>query len=80
VVIKTTSMYLINGMESFLTRWKSNGWKNGNEKAIDYEWSWRFLDEMICVLEGIIGVSVSFLWMGKEFNKRATELARDALR
>lgn len=44
VVVHTDSRYLFDGVTQWLNRWKANGWKTADKKAVKNEELWRALE------------------------------------
>lgn len=69
----TDSVYLMNGMSSWLSNWKSNGWKTKSKKPVKNEDLWRKLDSLSA------GHRVHWHWLkghaGHEGNERCDRLA-----
>ncbi len=74
LVIYTDSKYLKNGIESWIKKWKLNGWKTSNNKAVKNKDLWMKLDE------GISNHIIDWNWVkghaNNEFNEKADFLAR----
>ena len=74
LVIYTDSKYLKNGIESWIKKWKLNGWKTSNNKAVKNKDLWMKLDE------GISHHIIDWNWVkghaNNEFNEKADFLAR----
>ncbi|CAL7959878.1 Ribonuclease H [Alphaproteobacteria bacterium] len=75
VAIYTDSMYLKNGITSWIAAWKVNRWKNGKIKNIDL---WKKLDELVEKYE------VEWHWVkghdGNMYNELADKLAKAAIK
>jgi ribonuclease HI len=73
VRLHTDSSYLRNGITSWLSGWKRNGWKTADKKAVKNEDLWRRLDQAASRHE------VQWLWVkghaGNPGNERADALA-----
>jgi ribonuclease HI len=78
VELHTDSQYLKNGMQSWLARWKKNGWKTADRKPVKNEDLWRALDALAGAHR------ISWHWVrghdGHVENERCDELANDAIR
>ena len=73
VEIYTDSSYVQQGMSSWLGKWKAQGWKTADRKAVKNEDLWRELDELARAHQ------VSWNWVrghaGHPENERADRLA-----
>lgn len=47
VAIFTDSKYVIDGIESWLPKWKVKGWKTASKQAVKNEDLWRVLDSLV---------------------------------
>lgn len=74
VHIYTDSMYVKDGINEWIKKWKVNGWKNANRKPVKNSDLWMELDELIAKHQ------VKWHWVkghsGHPENERADELAR----
>ena len=72
--IFTDSKYLKDGIESWINKWKQNGWKTANKKPVKNRDLWEKLDEKIIYHE------IKWNWVkghaNNEFNEKADQLAR----
>ena len=72
--IFTDSKYLKDGIESWINKWKQNGWKTANKKPVKNRDLWEKLDEKIIYHE------IKWNWVkghaNNEFNEKADFLAR----
>ena len=72
--IFTDSKYLKDGIESWIHKWKQNGWKTSNKKPVKNRDLWVKLDEKIIYHE------IKWNWVkghaNNEFNEKADFLAR----
>ena len=70
----TDSKYVKDGIESWITNWKKNGWKTSTKKIVKNKELWMQLDNLINKH------NVTWKWVkghaGFEFNEKADELAR----
>lgn len=77
VRLVTDSKYLVDGLESWLANWKSNGWKTAGRKPVKNVDLWRALDALLATHE------VSLEWVkghaGHPENERADRLANEAI-
>jgi ribonuclease HI len=73
VHLHTDSIYVRNGVTSWLSKWKRNGWKTASKQAVKNEDLWRRLDAAAGKHE------VHWLWVkghaGDPGNERADALA-----
>lgn len=76
VKITSDSMYVQNGITSWIHGWKRNGWKTASKQPVKNADLWRKLDECCA------GHEVTWCWVkghaGHEENERCDELARSA--
>ena len=72
--IFTDSKYLKDGIESWIHKWKINGWKTSNKKSVKNKDLWIELDN------GIAKHNILWSWVkghaNNEFNEKADLLAR----
>ncbi|MFL6798766.1 MAG: ribonuclease HI [Xanthobacteraceae bacterium] len=77
VDIHTDSQYLRNGVMSWMTRWKANGWRTADKKMVKNTDLWSRLDTALSQHR------VRWHWVrghaGHTLNERADELARAGL-
>lgn len=73
VVLHVDSTYVMQGMSSWITGWKRNGWKTAAKKPVKNADLWRALDEQVA------RHTVEWVWVkghaGDPGNERADELA-----
>jgi ribonuclease HI len=78
VELHTDSQYLKNGMQSWLARWKRNGWRTADRKPVKNEDLWRTLDALAATH------SITWHWVrghdGHPENERCDALANEAIR
>ena len=71
--IFTDSKYLKDGIESWIYKWKSNGWKTANKKSVKNKDLWIILDREIAKHE------IKWKWVkghaNNTFNEKADSLA-----
>ena len=74
LIIYTDSKYVKDGIESWITNWKKNGWKTSAKKIVKNKELWIQLDNLINKH------NVTWKWVkghsGFKFNEKADELAR----
>ncbi len=74
VVLTTDSIYLRDGITSWIHNWKRKGWKTANKKPVKNQDLWRRLDEALSHHR------VEWLWVkghsGHPENERVDQLAR----
>ena len=74
--IYTDSKYLKDGIESWIYKWKNNGWKTASKKPVANQDLWRMLDEAVSRHR------ITWHWVeghaGNELNERCDQLARGA--
>ena len=72
--IFTDSKYLKDGIESWIYKWKQNGWKTSNKKPVKNKDLWIELDRVIS------NHNINWNWVkghaNNEFNEKADYLAR----
>ncbi len=72
--IFTDSKYLKDGIESWIHKWKTNGWKTSNKKPVKNQDLWMKLDELINIHD------IEWNWVkghaNNEYNEKADFLAR----
>ena len=75
IIIVTDSTYVKEGLNNWIKKWKSNGWRTANNKPIKNEDLWKLLD-----IENRKN-SVTWQWIkghaGHEGNELADKLATD---
>lgn len=78
VDLHTDSQYLRNGMQSWLARWKQNGWRTADRKPVKNEDLWRMLDGLA------VAHRIRWHWVrghdGHPENERCDALANEAIR
>ena len=72
--IYTDSKYLKDGIERWIVKWKKNGWKTANKKAVKNKDLWTELDTEIS--KHIIKWNWVKGHANNEFNEKADSLAR----
>jgi len=76
ISLYTDSRYVMNGVQSWLPRWKENGWKTASKKSVLNKDLWQQLDEAVSRHD------IEWHWVkghaGNEFNERCDILARSA--
>ena len=78
VEIYTDSQYLRQGITSWITSWKRNGWRTADRKPVKNVDLWQRLDAALTQHK------VRWHWVrghaGHDLNERADELAREAIK
>ena len=73
----TDSKYLLNGMESWIKKWKSSGWVTAGKKSVKNIELWKRLDEFLSFHQ------VRLHWVkahsGIEKNEEVDRLAKEAI-
>ena len=73
-IIYTDSKYVINGIESWIKKWKTNDWKSSNKKQVKNKRLWIQLDQATSNAE------VRWEWVkghsGDQYNEEVDKLAR----
>lgn len=76
VEVVTDSQYVKNGVESWMAKWKRNGWKTADKKPVLNQDLWQQLDEQLD------RHATRWVWTkghaSHEDNNRCDELAREA--
>ena len=76
LIIYTDSKYVKDGIESWITNWKKNGWKTANKKEVSNKELWTELDQLNSEFE------ISWNWVKAHstdrLNNEVDLLARDA--
>ena len=74
ITLYTDSKYVKDGVSSWIKKWKINGWKTANKKAVKNKELWQKLNNEIKKH------NVIFKWIkghvGEKYNERADQLAR----
>lgn len=77
VTLYTDSRYVMDGLQQWLPRWKTNGWKTADKKPVKNDDLWKALDEVAQLHR------VEWRWVeghsGHVENERADALARGAI-
>lgn len=77
ICLTTDSTYLRNGITEWLPRWKCNGWKTAQRKAVSNKDLWRRLDGLVSQFD------IRWEWVkghsGHRYNDIVDELARQAM-
>lgn len=73
-VVRTDSLYVKNGLESWLSKWKKNGWKTSNKESVKNKDLWETLDALNDTLK------ITYEWVkghsGNQFNERCDSLCK----
>ena len=77
VILHTDSRYVMDGLNQWLPRWKKNGWKTADKKAVKNSDLWQALDKECTRHE------IAWRWVrghsGHVENERVDALARAAI-
>ena len=77
ITIFTDSKYVMNGIQTWLSAWKINNWKNSNKKPVKNKDLWQKLDALVTQHH------VTWHWVrghaGHPENERVDALAREAI-
>lgn len=77
VDLYTDSKYVQQGITSWISNWKKNGWKTASKKPVKNQDLWQMLDQLMSEHP------VRWHWVkghaGHEFNERADQLANKAM-
>ena len=75
IYLTTDSLYLKQGIETWLTEWKQNGWRTANKKAVKNQDLWMKLDQLNSRLQ------IKWQWVrghnGHPENERVDQIAKD---
>jgi ribonuclease HI len=78
VLLVTDSQYVVDAMTQHIYKWQDNRWRNARGQEVVNKEDFEELDELIDELEDDYEVFVKFLWVPKEDNDDADEMARQA--
>ena len=78
IVIYTDSIYLKNGITTWIKNWEKNGWKNANKKPVKNKDLWVTLNELS--KEHVINWKWVKAHAGNKYNEIADKLASEAIR
>ena len=78
VVIYTDSIYLKNGITTWIKNWEKNGWKNSNKKPVKNKDLWVILNDLS--KERIIDWKWVRAHAGNKYNEIADRLATEAIK
>jgi len=78
VVIYTDSIYLKNGITTWIKNWEKNGWKNSNKKPVKNKDLWVMLNDLS--KERIIDWKWIKAHAGNKYNEIADKLAKEAIK
>jgi len=78
VIIKSDSAYLVNGMTSWITAWRQNGYINAHGRHLRNQGLFRKLDGL-CNNLAVMGVRARFWRVPREENQQADKLANAVL-
>lgn len=73
IEVFTDSTYVIDGMQTYLSSWKSRGWKTASRDPVKNEDLWRVLDEVASLHD------IRWTWVksgSASYNKQAASLAQ----
>ena len=74
ITLVTDSKYLKDGIQSWIQKWKKNGWKTASKKPVKNKELWLDLDNMI------LKHNINWQWVkghaGNKYNEKADYLAR----
>ena len=75
--LTTDSLYLKDGINEWLPKWKRNGWRTANRKPVENQDLWKRLEELVA------GLEIDWRWVrghsGHFGNERADKLARESI-
>ena len=78
VIIYTDSIYLKNGITTWIKNWEKNGWKSVNKKPVKNKDLWVTLNKLS--KEHVINWKWVKAHAGNKYNEIADKLAADAIR
>ena len=78
IIIYTDSIYLKNGITTWIKNWEKNGWKNANKKPVKNKDLWLTLNELS--KKHIIDWKWVKAHAGNKYNEIADKLATEAIR
>ena len=78
IIIYTDSIYLKNGITTWIKNWEKNGWKNANKKPVKNKDLWVTLNELS--KEHVINWKWVKAHAGNKYNEIADKLASEAIR
>jgi ribonuclease HI len=78
ITIYTDSIYLKNGITTWIKNWEKNGWKNTNKKPVKNKDLWVTLNELS--KDQVIDWKWVKAHAGNKYNEIADKLATDAIR
>jgi len=78
ITIYTDSIYLKNGITTWIKNWEKNGWKSTNKKSVKNKDLWVTLNELS--KEHVIDWKWVKAHAGNKYNEIADKLATDAIR
>ena len=77
IEINTDSKYVKDGIENWIRKWKSNGWKTANKKDVKNQDLWKNLDNLIN------DKKIKWNWVkghsSDKLNNEVDQLARDSI-
>ena len=77
LVVFTDSKYVINGIESWIVKWKTNNWLGSNKKKIKNKDLWKRLDNLSSQFQ------IKWNWVrghsGDKYNEEVDRLARSQI-
>lgn len=78
VVVVTDSKYVLQGAESWMSGWISNGWKTKAKKAVKNVEHWKRLKDLLDIHK------VDWIWVeghsGDEYNERCDKIAKSEIK
>ena len=78
IIIYTDSIYLKNGITTWIKNWEKNGWKSANKKPVKNKDLWVTLNELS--KEHVIDWKWVKAHTGNKYNEIADKLATEAIR
>jgi len=78
IIIYTDSIYLKNGITTWIKNWEKNGWKNANKKPVKNKDLWVTLNELS--KEHVVNWKWVKAHAGNKYNEIADKLATEAIR
>ena len=78
IIIYTDSIYLKNGITTWIKNWENNGWMNSNKKPVKNKDLWLTLNQLS--KEKIIDWKWIKAHAGNKYNEMADKLATEAIK
>ncbi|KAM7197975.1 Ribonuclease H-like domain containing protein [Naviculisporaceae sp. PSN 640] len=79
VIIRSDSLYLVDGITEHIHKWQRNGWKTASREPVANKHRWKVLLKLIAEVKDLGAMHVAFHWIPREQNQDAHNLAAAAL-